>query len=51
MEDLGGAATKSKEKVIQQEIGSEAYTILKEIKVAMENKGIQARMPFTLNIK
>jgi len=51
MEDLGGATTKSKEKIIQQEIGTEAYAILKEIKMAMQNKGVQARMPFTLNIK
>lgn len=51
MEDLGGATTKSKESIIQQEIGAEAYAILKEIKQAMQNKGIQARMPFTLNIK
>ena len=51
MEDLGGATTKSKESIIQQEIGAEAYAVLKEIKQAMQNKGIQARMPFTLNIK
>ncbi|MCK0189542.1 signal peptide peptidase SppA [Arenibacter sp. F20364] len=51
MEDLGGATSKSKESIIQQEIGAEAYAILKEIKQAMQNKGIQARMPFTLNIK
>lgn len=51
MEDMGGASAKSKETFIQQEIGLEAYTILKEIKSAMENKGVQARMPFTLNIK
>jgi len=51
MEDFGGAGTKSKEAFIQQEIGAEAYAILKEIKVALENKGVQARMPFTLNIK
>ena len=51
MEDLGGATTKSKESIIQQEIGAEAYVVLKEIKQAMQNKGIQARMPFTLNIK
>ena len=51
MEDLGGASAKSKEKIIQQEIGTEAYTILKEIKLALQNKGVQARMPFNLNIK
>ncbi len=51
MEDLGGASAKSKQAIIQQEIGFEAYSILKEIKIAMENKGVQARMPFTLKIK
>ena len=51
MEDLGGATAKSKESIIQEEIGIEAYAILKEIKLAMQNKGVQARMPFTLNIK
>ncbi|MCK0147771.1 signal peptide peptidase SppA [Arenibacter sp. F26102] len=51
MEDMGGASAKSKETFIQKEIGLEAYSILKELKSAMENKGIQARMPFTLNIK
>jgi protease-4 len=51
MEDLGGAATKSKESIIKEEIGAEAYAILKEIKLALQNKGVQARMPFTLNIK
>ncbi|MCM4154111.1 signal peptide peptidase SppA [Arenibacter sp. N53] len=51
MEDIGGASAKSQETFIQQEIGMEAFTILQEIKSAMENKGVQARMPFTLNIK
>lgn len=51
MEDLGGASAKSKQAIIQEEIGFEAYTILKEIKTAMENKGVQARMPFALRIK
>ena len=51
MEDLGGATAKSKESIIQEEIGAEAYAILKEIKLALQNKGVQARMPFTLNIK
>ena len=51
MEDLGGTSAKSKQAIIQEEIGFEAYTILKEIKTAMENKGVQARMPFALRIK
>ena len=51
MEDLGGASTKSKEAFIQEEIGAEAYGILKQVKAAMEQKGVQARMPFVLDIK
>lgn len=51
MEDYGGAGTKGMENMIQKEIGSEAYMILKEVRSAMENKGVQARMPFTLRIQ
>lgn len=51
MEDMGGAGTRSKEAMIQKEIGVEAYNILKEVRSAMENKGVQARMPFTLRIQ
>jgi len=51
MEDFGGAGAKAKQDFIQEEIGTEAYTILKEVKAAMEQDGVQARMPFVLNIK
>jgi len=51
MEDMGGAGAKLKQKLIKDEIGPEAYSILKEFKSVMEQKGIQARMPFELNIK
>lgn len=51
MEDLGGASTKAKQNAIEDEIGSEVYTILKQVKSAMEQKGAQARMPFVLDIK
>ncbi|MCM4169504.1 Protease 4 [Arenibacter antarcticus] len=51
MEDMGGAGARGKEAMIQKEIGVEAYTILKEVRSAMENKGAQARMPFTLRIQ
>ncbi|MEO0528510.1 MAG: signal peptide peptidase SppA [Bacteroidota bacterium] len=51
MEDFGGAGIKNKEEMIAEEIGWEAYTILKQIKSAMQQKGVQARMPFSLNIK
>ncbi|WP_291868612.1 signal peptide peptidase SppA [Maribacter sp.] len=51
MEGFGGASLFSKEDIIAKEIGSEAYIILQEIKSAMEQKGVQTRMPYTLNIK
>ncbi|PIB29151.1 signal peptide peptidase SppA [Maribacter sp. 4U21] len=51
MEDLGGASAKTKEDMIREEIGEEFYTILKNVRSITEQKGVQARMPFTLNIK
>jgi len=51
MEDLEGASTQLKENLIKNEIGDEAYLILKELESFKEQKGIQARMPFTLDIK
>ncbi len=51
MEDLGGASSKTRESIIEKEVGLEAYNIIKQIKTAMGQKGIQARMPFILNIK
>ena len=36
---------------IGEEIGAEVYDVYKEVKSAMEQKGIQARLPFTLTIK
>ncbi|WP_396635561.1 signal peptide peptidase SppA [Maribacter sp. R77961] len=51
MEDLGGASAKTKERMFKEEIGNEFYTILKNVKSITEQKGVQARMPFTLNIK
>ncbi len=51
MEDLGGASAKTKERMIKEEIGDEFYTILKNVKSITEQTGVQARMPFALNIK
>ena len=49
LEDMSGAQTK--QQLIEEEIGTETYTILKQIKSVMEQKGVQARMPFVLDIK
>ncbi|WP_228237066.1 signal peptide peptidase SppA [Allomuricauda sp. M10] len=51
MEDLGGMKTKIGQELIQEEIGTEAYKMLKEFKDLSKQEGIQARMPFSLNIK
>ncbi|MBT8311459.1 MAG: signal peptide peptidase SppA [Flavobacteriaceae bacterium] len=51
MDDLGGASVELREVVMKEELGEEAYGILKEIRSAINQKGIQARMPFTINIR
>jgi len=51
MEDMGAISTSAKKSAIEEEIGVEAYRILKEVKTAMEQKGVQARMPFVIDIK
>ena len=51
LEDLGGASAKVKQEFIEEEIGTEAYSILKQVKSAMNQEGVQARMPFVLDIK
>ncbi|MEP4946175.1 MAG: signal peptide peptidase SppA [Flavobacteriaceae bacterium] len=51
MEDLGGAKAKIGAALIQEEIGNEAFKVLKDFKKITEQKGIQAKMPFSLTIK
>jgi protease-4 len=51
MEDLEGASLQLKDKIITEEIGEESYRVLKDLKSGMKQKGVQARMPFILNIK
>lgn len=51
MEDLEGASVQLKNKMITDEIGEESYRVLKDLKSGMEQKGIQTKMPFILNIK
>ena len=50
MEDFSGASAKTKDNLIREEIGDKAYDVLKEVQSIMNQKGVQARMPFTLNI-
>lgn len=51
IEDLGGARAKVKQDFIEDEIGAEAYSILKQVKSVMQQQGVQARMPFILDFK
>lgn len=51
MEDLGGVKSKIGASIVEEEIGSETYKMLKEFKKLNEQEGIQAKMPFSLNIK
>ena len=51
MEGFGGAKAKIGEELLKEELGTELYQVLKEIKQISSEKGIQAKMPFTLNIK
>jgi len=44
-------SAKAKENLLKEELGIENYTIYKRIKQFSELKGIQARMPFILEIK
>jgi len=50
MEDFGGTSILNKEEIIRREIGTEIYGLYKEVKSLMEQKGFQARLPFTLTI-
>ncbi|WP_437371441.1 signal peptide peptidase SppA [Maribacter litoralis] len=51
MEDLEGASVRVKENLLKDEIGEEAYQVLKELKSLKKQSGIQAKMPFALDIK
>ena len=51
MEDFGSAKLKIGESLIKEELGNETFQIFKELKQMTEQKGIQARMPFQLNIQ
>ena len=50
MEDMGGASSEVSEAILEKEVGTETYDIIKELRTALKQKGIQARMPFTIKI-
>lgn len=51
MEDLGGVKAKIGGSVMKEELGVETYNAFKELKKLTEQQGVQARMPYILNIK
>ena len=51
MEDLSAAKLKIGESIIKEELGEANFETLKQLKRMTERKGIQARMPFNLNIQ
>ncbi len=51
MEDMSHAKSKVGQAFIKEELGDEAYDVLKQMKSTLKQKGIQARMPFVLDIK
>ena len=51
MEDFSSAKTKIGESVIKRELGADTFNRLKTFKRITEQKGVQARMPFNLNIQ
>lgn len=50
LEDLGGANARG-ESLVKSDLGNELYTTYRELVSALNQKGIQARLPFILNIK
>ncbi|MCB0375937.1 MAG: S49 family peptidase, partial [Sinomicrobium sp.] len=50
-ERVFGIPMAGKESIIKNEIGAEAYHILKKIQTLTRQQGVQARLPFEINIK
>lgn len=48
---IGVSIGKTKEEILKEEIGEQAYRVLQNIKVLSAQKGAQARMPFELIIR
>jgi protease-4 len=42
---------KSKESFIKEELGEETYRLMQQIKKVQARKGVQAMMPFEINIQ
>lgn len=51
LSNLGVPFIKSKESFIKEEVGEENYRVIEQIRKMSEKKGVQAVMPFEINIK
>jgi protease-4 len=51
LEDYAGAGAGNQVDFIRQELGEEAFELFRELRSAIQQKGVQARMPFKLQIK
>jgi protease-4 len=51
MEDLGETGQARQDDLIRSELGVELYNMYKELSGTLKQKGVQARMPYILNIK
>lgn len=51
LEDMSRVKSKIGQSILKEEIGEETFYILRQMKSTMERKGVQARMPFVLDIK
>ncbi len=51
MEDLSGASEKAKENLLKSELGDDGYVLYREIRNAVKQKGLQARLPFSITIR
>ncbi|MFS4416562.1 signal peptide peptidase SppA [Maribacter sp. 2307ULW6-5] len=51
MEDLGGASANTRKAWLRDEMGEELYRAWESVRPSVDQKGIQAKMPFSLNIK
>ncbi|WP_222983245.1 signal peptide peptidase SppA [Flagellimonas meishanensis] len=51
MEDMGGMKAKIGNWAIQEQLGPEAYGLLQELKQMTQREGIQAKIPFSINIR
>ena len=50
LDDLGGTGAEARERLLEEELGSDWAEVLRELKAQLRQDGIQARLPFTIKI-